>query len=118
MPVLSEQILLAPPIISQEDNLFTKFWSSSIRPTENERDIITAKGRPSGTATTMITTPTIKYPSQSLMYFKKRPVHSLPASPHFTSAYPAVEDIKRLIASLVELMLIVELLSINKLESF
>lgn len=30
VPVLSEQMLFAPPIVSQDDNFLTKFWSTSI----------------------------------------------------------------------------------------
>lgn len=56
MPVLSEQILVAPPIISQLANYLTKLFSSFIFPTEKARAIDTAKGSPSGTATTTIVT--------------------------------------------------------------
>jgi hypothetical protein len=52
--------LLAPPIISQDVNLLTKLLSLSIYPTEKDKEIITANGSPSGTATTIIATPTIK----------------------------------------------------------
>ena len=54
VPVLSEQIFVAPPMISQEDNSFTRLFSSFILFTENAKAIVTASGRPSGTATTII----------------------------------------------------------------
>lgn len=65
VPVLSEQIVLAPPIISHEASLFTKFLSRSIFFTEYANEIMTASGNPSGTATTTIVTPIIKYESHS-----------------------------------------------------
>ena len=60
VPVLSLQILLTPPIISQDARVFTKFYSSFILLTEKAKVIVTAKGNPSGTATTIIVTPIIK----------------------------------------------------------
>jgi len=59
VPVLSEQMLFAPPIISQDDIFLTKLLSMSILEIEYAKDIITAKGRPSGTATTTIVIPTM-----------------------------------------------------------
>ena len=56
VPVLSLHILLAPPIISHDDRFLTKFYSSFIFPTEYANAIVTAKGNPSGTATTIIVT--------------------------------------------------------------
>lgn len=47
-------MFVAPPIISQEESSFTRLFSSFILFTENARAIVTAKGRPSGTATTII----------------------------------------------------------------
>jgi hypothetical protein len=49
---LSEQIAFAPPIISQDFNYLTKFLSYNIFLTEYAKDKVTAKGRPSGMATT------------------------------------------------------------------
>ena len=53
VPVLSEQILLAPPIVSQAYIFLTKFSSISIFLTENARERVTARGKPSGMATTI-----------------------------------------------------------------
>jgi hypothetical protein len=47
---------VAPPIISQLANYLTKLFSSFILPTEKANAIETAKGNPSGTATTTIVT--------------------------------------------------------------
>lgn len=52
VPVLSEQMQSALPIISQALSLLTKLCSFSISLTENARESVTAKGRPSGIATT------------------------------------------------------------------
>jgi hypothetical protein len=60
VPVLSEQILLAPPIVSQAYILRTKFWSSSIFFTEKAREMVTERGRPSGMATTITVIPSMK----------------------------------------------------------
>lgn len=54
VPVLSEQIILAPPIVSQAYNLLTKFLSLAILLTEKAKANVTAKGSPSGIATTKI----------------------------------------------------------------
>ena len=45
VPVLSVQMLLAPPIVSQSAICFTKLLSLRIRPNEKARAIVTAKGR-------------------------------------------------------------------------
>lgn len=66
VPVLSEQMLLAPPIVSQDDSFLTKLLSTSIFYTEYASEIITARGSPSGTATTTIATPTMINSNQSL----------------------------------------------------
>ena len=60
VPVLSEQIYNAPPIVSDASSLLTKFCSSFIFMTEYASDIVTAKGSPSGTATTTTVIPIIK----------------------------------------------------------
>ena len=49
---MSEQIAFAPPIISQDLSYLTKFLSYNIFLTEYAKDKVTAKGRPSGIATT------------------------------------------------------------------
>jgi len=49
---LSEQIAFAPPIISQDFSYLTKFLSYNFFLTEYAKDKVTAKGRPSGMATT------------------------------------------------------------------
>lgn len=66
VPVLSEQISLHPPIISQLDNYLTKLLSSFILLTLNAKLIVTAKGSPSGTATTIIVTAIINADTISL----------------------------------------------------
>jgi len=59
VPVLSEQIVVAPPMISQLASCFTRLFSSFILFTLYASAIDTAKGRPSGTATTIIVTAVI-----------------------------------------------------------
>ena len=54
VPVLSLHMLLAPPIVSQLARFLTRFYWSFLLLTENARAIVTANGRPSGTATTII----------------------------------------------------------------
>lgn len=60
VPVLSEQMAVAFPMVSQARRTRTKFFSltSLLVATANAK--VTARGRPSGTATTMIVTATIK----------------------------------------------------------
>lgn len=53
VPVLSEQIQFAPPIVSQADIYLTKLLSNNIFLTENAKERVTAKGSPSGMATTI-----------------------------------------------------------------
>jgi hypothetical protein len=60
VPVLSEQIVLAPPIVSQAYIFLTKFWSASIFLTEKANERVTARGSPSGIATTITVTPKMK----------------------------------------------------------
>lgn len=45
-------MLLAPPIVSQAYIFRTRFWSTNIFFIEKARDNVTARGRPSGMATT------------------------------------------------------------------
>mmetsp|Transcript_8763 Transcript_8763/g.20683 ORF Transcript_8763/g.20683 Transcript_8763/m.20683 type:complete len:303 (-) Transcript_8763:996-1904(-) len=65
VPVLSEQMVVAPPMVSHADKCRTRFWSLSIFLTENASAIVTASGRPSGTATTKIVTPEMRKESSS-----------------------------------------------------
>jgi hypothetical protein len=51
----------APPIVSHEASFLTRQFYASIFLTENASDKVTAKGRPSGTATTTIATDKIRY---------------------------------------------------------
>ena len=50
---MSVQISLAPPMVSEAWSFLTKLFSSFIFITENAREIVTARGSPSGTATTI-----------------------------------------------------------------
>ena len=59
VPVLSLQILSAPPIVSQASRCLTRLFSFLIFPTEKARHRVTARGRPSGTATTITVIPII-----------------------------------------------------------
>ena len=52
MPVLSEQIQSAPPIVSQASYFLTRFESCNILFTEKANDKVTDNGKPSGIATT------------------------------------------------------------------
>lgn len=60
LPVLSEQILFAPPIVSQAYIFLTRFLSLSIFYVEKARERVTDKGKPSGIATTMTVIPIMK----------------------------------------------------------
>ena len=61
VPVLSEQIVVAPPMPSQAERWRTSALSTeSICPILKARLSVTASGRPSGTATTMMVTATMK----------------------------------------------------------
>ena len=55
-PVLSEQMVVAPPIVSHAARCLTKLLSFIIFFMEYASDIVTARGKPSGTATTTIVT--------------------------------------------------------------
>lgn len=59
VPVLSEHIILAPPIVSHAYNFHTKLLSFIIFLTENAKVNVTATGRPSGIATTKTVNPNI-----------------------------------------------------------
>eukprot|EP00659_Diplonema_papillatum_P004087 gene4086-biopygen4022 len=56
VPVLSEQMHVAPPMVSHAARCLTKFLSVSICFIEYAREIVTESGSPSGTATTTIAT--------------------------------------------------------------
>mmetsp|Transcript_31673 Transcript_31673/g.77668 ORF Transcript_31673/g.77668 Transcript_31673/m.77668 type:complete len:275 (+) Transcript_31673:2292-3116(+) len=60
VPVLSEQIVVALPIVSHADDVLTMFMSVIIFLTEKANAIVTARGRPSGTATTKMVMPVIR----------------------------------------------------------
>lgn len=60
VPVLSEQIVFAPPIVSHASIFLTRLLSKSIFFTENARDNVTDKGSPYGMATTITVIPRIK----------------------------------------------------------
>ena len=53
VPVLSEQIWVAPPMVSEEASLRTKLLSFLIWAEEKLKEMVTASGRPSGMATTI-----------------------------------------------------------------
>ena len=54
VPVLSEQILSTPPIVSQAAKYLTKLFYYFIFPTLKASEMVTARGNPSGTETTII----------------------------------------------------------------
>jgi hypothetical protein len=60
VPVLSEQIIFAPPMVSQAAIYLTKLLSTNIFLTEKANDKVTARGSPSGMATTMTVIAKIK----------------------------------------------------------
>lgn len=60
VPVLSEQIIFAPPMVSQAYNFLTKLLSFIIFFTENASVKVTATGRPSGIETTNTVNANIK----------------------------------------------------------
>ena len=53
VPVLSEQMCVAPPMVSEEANFLTRLFSFFIAALEKLSDMVTARGRPSGIATTI-----------------------------------------------------------------
>ena len=57
---MSVQISFAPPIVSLASNLLTRLFSFFIYMTEYAREMVTASGSPSGTATTMTVIERIK----------------------------------------------------------
>mmetsp|Transcript_24053 Transcript_24053/g.60441 ORF Transcript_24053/g.60441 Transcript_24053/m.60441 type:complete len:210 (-) Transcript_24053:1344-1973(-) len=65
VPVLSLQIVVADPMVSHADRCRTRFWSLSIFLTLKARAMVTARGRPSGTATTKMVTPEMRKESTS-----------------------------------------------------
>lgn len=60
VPVLSEQIMFAPPIVSVAYNLLTRLFYRNIFFTEKASEIVTAKGSPSGIAITNTVIPMMK----------------------------------------------------------
>ena len=60
VPVLSEQMVLAPPMVSQASIFLTRLLSSNIFFTENAKESVTDRGSPYGIATTMTVIPRIK----------------------------------------------------------
>lgn len=57
VPVLSEQIWVAPPMVSEEAIFLTRLLSFCILALEKLSEIVTASGRPSGMATTTTVIP-------------------------------------------------------------
>ena len=57
VPVLSEQMVVALPMVSQASKCRTRLLSAIIFFTEYAKERVTARGRPSGTATTKTVTP-------------------------------------------------------------
>lgn len=72
VPVLSLQMFVALPMISQHYRCLTRLFSSFILLTEKASEIVTAKGSPSGTATTMIVTEVKKAPINASTVSKHR----------------------------------------------
>lgn len=60
MPVLSEQIVVAEPMVSHESRCFTWLLSLVMRRIDTANDNVTANGKPSGIATTKIVMPVTK----------------------------------------------------------
>jgi hypothetical protein len=60
VPVLSVQISLAPPIVSEDCNFLTRLFSFFIFMTEKANERVTARGSPSGTAMTITVIPVMK----------------------------------------------------------
>uniref|UniRef100_A0A0A8XUW1 Uncharacterized protein n=1 Tax=Arundo donax TaxID=35708 RepID=A0A0A8XUW1_ARUDO len=76
VPVLSLQIVVADPIVSQDESLLTRALSRIIFRIEYARVNVTAKGSPSGTTTTTIVTAIVK-------------ILIAPINPCFTPVVPA-----------------------------
>ena len=51
VPVLSVHMVVAQPMVSQESSVLTRLLSFCILEPEKASDSVTARGRPSGTAT-------------------------------------------------------------------
>lgn len=87
VPVLSEQILLAPPITSQAAKCLTKLLSYLIFSTLNAKQSVTARGSPSGIATTITVIPIIMYSIKSIKYLESHAFPSIHISPMKNPAY-------------------------------
>ena len=68
VPVLSVQISFALPMVSEDFIERTRLFSSYILLTEKARPMVTARGRPSGMATTTIVMPKMKAFKTSAMF--------------------------------------------------
>ena len=68
VPVLSVQISLAFPIVSEACNFLTRLCYLAIAPTEKASEMVTARGSPSGTATTTTVRPMMKASSTSIKF--------------------------------------------------
>lgn len=78
VPVLSEQIMLAPPMVSHAYSFLTKLLSFNILFTLKAKDKVTDKGKPSGIATTTTVTPIIKkFNISTKCFFSKEPAKYL-----------------------------------------
>lgn len=70
----------APPMVSQADICLTRFWSYNIFLIENANERVTAKGRPSGMATTTTVIAMIKYLTKSPAHYSLQPSGRLDSS--------------------------------------
>ncbi len=61
VPVLSEQMVVAEPIVSHESSVFTRLFSFIIWDEEKASESVTASGSPSGTATARIVMAVMTY---------------------------------------------------------
>lgn len=66
VPVLSEQMWVAPPMVSAEASFLTRLFIFLILAEEKLREMVTARGSPSGIATTTIVIAIIMVPSKSV----------------------------------------------------
>merc|ERR1719272_1241684 len=75
VPVLSEQIWVAPPIVSADERVLTRLFSFCIFLEAKLREMVTANGSPSGIATTItviaIITVSKRLPQSGLVFMSK-----------------------------------------------
>ena len=93
VPVLSVHMVVAQPIVSHASRVLTKFWSFIILFEEKARASVTARGRPSGTATAKTVIATTMYSIRTSFGFSvpnANPLMQLTPRESKAAAVPAI----------------------------